>query len=244
MLSVGAFGQAVAASLKELLPNVIETRLESPEQTHPMFWPAARVHLLAAWRPVAKLSRLLDEMSHAWRAPFIEAVLETPHLRIGPVVVPGASACHGCFEQRTLQHAPRPDKHQILRDFYDAQPQQGPQGYLSAFAEIAAIRLAQLVRQLERDPDTAAGQVWQMNTINRDTVCGRVVGVHGCPRCGLRRDEATRSFATLGREMAALIWQSRVTAKLAIKSGVIVPRTPNVEDDLENRATAELVARA
>ncbi len=205
VLSVGPFGRAVAEALNGLLPGVIETRVEENYSAHPASWPTAQVHLLAAWRPVPRLSRACDEMSHAWRTPFIEAVMETPNLRVGPVVVPGAGACHACAERRALQHSPRPDEHRALREYYDANPQQGPQGFLPAFAEIAAVRLAQFLRQLKSDPASVAGQVWRMNTIHRETVSSKVVGVHGCPRCGLKRDEAMRSFAALRREVADLL---------------------------------------
>lgn len=201
LLSVGAFGQAVATTLQSLLPQVSETRLDQYGQTHPMLWPTADVHLLAAWRPVPTLSRLLDEMSHAWRTPFIEAVMETPSLRVGPVVVPGESACYGCFTKRSLQHAQRPTEYQALRDYYDTNAKEGPQGFVPAFADIAAIRLAQMVEQLEREPLSIAGRVWHLNLMQRDTAQATVVGVHGCARCGLGRDEALRSFAALRQEL-------------------------------------------
>lgn len=205
ILSVGAFGQAVAEALGGLLPDVSETRADLNYPPHPAFWPVARIQLLAAWRPVPRLSRLLDEMSHAWRTPFVEAVIETPNLRVGPVVVPGFGACHACAERRAVQHSPRPEEHRALREFYDTNPQQGPQGFLPVFAEIAAVRLAQFVRQLEGDPAAVAGRVWLLNTIHRYAVSSEVVGVHGCPRCGLKRNEATRSFVALRREVADLL---------------------------------------
>jgi bacteriocin biosynthesis cyclodehydratase domain-containing protein len=201
ILSVGAFGQAIAASLQTLLPNVRESRVDANGQTHPMFWPQANVHLLATWRPTTRLSRLLNEMSYAWRTPFIEAVLETPQLRVGPVVVPGASACYDCFAKRMLQHAQRPAEYQALRAFYDANPTQGPQGFLPAVADLAAIRLAQLVQALERDANSVAGQIWHLNTMQRDTAQSTVVGVHGCVHCGLGQDEATRGYQAMQHEL-------------------------------------------
>jgi len=203
VISVGAFGHAVATTLGALLPDVIETIADA--STHPSHWPAARVHLLAAWRPAPAISRTLDDMSHAWRTPFIEAVMETPFLRVGPIVVPGLGACHGCAERRALQHSPRPREHQALRDFYDANPQHGPRGFLPALADIAAARLAQGVHQVDRDPAAAAGRVWRMNTVQRDTTSATVVGIHGCPRCGLDRDEATRGVARLARVARGLV---------------------------------------
>jgi bacteriocin biosynthesis cyclodehydratase domain-containing protein len=205
ILTVGEFGRAVAATLRGLLEDVCETRADEGYSVYPAQWPIAQVRLLAAWRPTPGLSRACDEMSHAWRTPFIEAVMETPNLRVGPVVAPGLGACHGCAERRALQHSPRPGEHAALRDFYEANPGQGPRGFLPAFAEIAAVRLAQFVRRVNRDPAAAAGHVWRMNTILRETTSGVVVGIHGCPRCGLKRDESTRSYAALRRELADLL---------------------------------------
>ena len=94
-----------------------------------------------------------------------------------------------------------------MRDFYNAEPTRGPQGFLPAFADIAAIRLAQFVAQLERDAAAVAGQVWQLNTISRDTVQGTVIGVHGCKYCGLGREEATRSVSALRHELLP-VWRA------------------------------------
>ncbi len=201
VLSLGPFGQSVAAVLSELLPDAIETRSDANQRTSPAQWPLARVHILAAWRPTQRWSRLFDEVCHFWKAPFIAAVMEPPCLRIGPVVVPGGGACHGCYEKRDLQHAPRPIEKQALYDFYDAHPQCGPQGYLAPMAEIAAVRLAQFIGELDSDPAAVAGKVWQLDAISLQMSSGVVVGVHNCPRCGLRRDEATRSYEAIRRDL-------------------------------------------
>lgn len=204
VLSVGPFGRAVGAAFKELMPEapgVIVTALRDDETTFPALWPTASIHILAAWRQVRALSRAFDEMCHAWRTPFIEAVMETPMLRVGPVVVPGSGACRGCYEKRTLQHASRPAQLEALWQYYDANPGRGPQGYLTPFIEIAALRLAQFVDELEQNPAQAAGSVWELDVVSRLTRTGKVVGIHACPRCGLGRNEATRSFAEMLDEL-------------------------------------------
>ena len=206
ILSVGPFGHAVATAFKELVPEVIGTALQGEGQTFPALWPTARLHILAAWRPVRGLSRAFDEMCHIWRTPFIEAVMEAPNLRVGPVVVPGSGACRTCFEKRTLQHASRPTQLVALWDYYDANPGRGPQGYLAPFVEIAALRLAQFVDELEY-PGAAVGTVWELNLVSRQTSNGKVVGIHGCPRCGLGRNEATRSFAAMREELLDLYFE-------------------------------------
>ena len=212
VLSVGPFGRAVGAAFKELEPSAIVTPLRDDEQTFPAFWPTARIHILAAWRPVRSLSRAFDEMCHVWRTPFIEAVIEAPHLRVGPVVVPGSGACRSCYEKRTLQHAARPAQLEALWDYYDANPGRGPQGYLSPFVQIAALRLAQFVDELDEDAATTAGSVWELDVVSRQTKMGKVVGVHGCERCGLGRDESTRSYAEMFEELFGFYFESEFSS--------------------------------
>lgn len=208
VLSVGAFGEAVARALKELLPDVVETTHSGHTSTAQ--WPIARLNILAAWRPVPTLSRLVEGASYAWRIPSLTVVLEDPMMRVGPVVVPGIGACSTCYEKRILQHTPRQAVYAALFNHYTAHPESGPQGYLTAFAEIAATRLVQQIHHLERDPATEAGRLWQMDMMTRNTVTAQIIGAHGCPRCGLQRDEATRSYKDMQRELSSLLpWGTR-----------------------------------
>ncbi|HZU66451.1 MAG TPA: TOMM precursor leader peptide-binding protein [Ktedonobacteraceae bacterium] len=219
IVPVGAFGQAIADVLKELLPDVVETKPDPGNKTSPALWPVARVNILAAWRPVPQLNRLCEGISYAWKKHFIPVVLEDRSLRVGPVVVPGMGACYRCYEKRLLQHSPRQAIHSALRSHYEAHPQSGPAGYLAPFAEIAAIRLAQFIARLDADPASEAGRLWQMDIITRQTLTARVVGVHGCPRCGLHRDEATRSYMPLQQELAQLLSERTVERELVGMNG-------------------------
>jgi len=201
IVTVGAFGEEVATALRELLPDVLQTCADEQGRAFPASWPLARVHILAAWRPTPQLTALLDHVSFAWKRPFLTAVLEAPQLRVGPVIVPGQSACHGCYEKRVLQHTPRQETYRAAAAYYQSHPLNGPQGYLSSLANIAAIRLAQYSKQIDEE----AGKLWQMNILTRQTVSSRVIGVHDCPRCGLKRDEATRSYLDMQHELAEIL---------------------------------------
>ncbi|MBV9257956.1 MAG: TOMM precursor leader peptide-binding protein [Ktedonobacteraceae bacterium] len=208
IISVGAFGNAVAAALKELLPDVLQTGVDAQNQAYPASWPIARVNILASWRPVPALQQLIDGISFAWKRPSITVVLNAPYLLIGPVVVPGISACYNCYERRFLQHSARQEVYRSLQAHYDQYPESGPQGYLPSLVHIAALRLAQNILQLDEDASKIAGQIWHMNTLTRYTFTARVVGVHACPRCGLRRDEATRSYLDMQKELADIFYQT------------------------------------
>jgi bacteriocin biosynthesis cyclodehydratase domain-containing protein len=204
VLTVGVFGERTADVLKELLPNVITTKPNPDNSTLPAMWPVARINVVAAWRPVPRLYRVFDVLSHHWKTPFISATLEAPHLVVGPVIIPGSGACYGCYEKRVLQHSARPTEHLAAQKFYDDNPGAGPQGYLIPFIEMAALRLAQIIKQLDEAPESVAGRVWQLNTISRQVINSEVIGLHGCIWCGLNRSEEARSFESLQSELSYL----------------------------------------
>lgn len=205
VLAVGPFGECTAQMLEQLLPGVVVTRPDAANTSLPAMWPVARINVLTSWRPVARLERMFDTLSHYWKTPFVSATLEAPNLRVGPVVVPGLGGCHACYDKRVLQHSLRPDAHLASRNFYNDHPDEGPQGYLYPFVEMAAVRVAQIIQQLGEAPETVAGKVWQLNTITRQVAYSEMIGLHGCSQCGLKRSEATRSVETLRSELSYLL---------------------------------------
>lgn len=204
LTTAGPFGESVGASLKELLPGLeIDRYAESKSFDSPQ-WPSSRLHLVAAWRPLPRLMDALNAFCYASRTPLIPAIVEGCHLIIGPVVIPGVSACHACYERRTLQHSARPELRAALHRHYDLHPESGPQGHLNVFADLAAVRLAQLAYRLATGPDEIAGRVWKFDLLTRQSVSGTVTGMHGCPHCGMERDERSRSYSLLQAELAYL----------------------------------------
>jgi bacteriocin biosynthesis cyclodehydratase domain-containing protein len=143
-------------------------------------------------------------MCHAIRTPLLPAIVDGYHLVVGPVIVPRLSACHSCYERRVRQHHARQEARAALNAHYDLHPESGPKGHLRIFADLAAIRLAQLVHKLDRAPKEVAGHVWQLDLLTRQAVSGRAIGVHGCRYCGMQRDEQTRSHALLEAELPFL----------------------------------------
>jgi bacteriocin biosynthesis cyclodehydratase domain-containing protein len=133
-------------------------------------------------------------------------ILDHPQLEIGPAVVPGLGACHDCYRRRLAQH----DTARVIRaavgDHYDAHPESGPDGYLPSTALLAAAVAAEVVDRLRTDAAAEAGRVRQIEVPTQQVRTGRVVGVHGCPRCGLGRDETTRSYERLP-EMLQGVWR-------------------------------------
>jgi hypothetical protein len=63
VLSVGAFGQAVARSLMVLRRDVTETVVVNDVVPMPETWVRSRVNVLVSWRAVPSLCQLLEEIS-------------------------------------------------------------------------------------------------------------------------------------------------------------------------------------
>ena len=208
VITSGPFGVSVGLSLQELLPHVDVSEYSDALVKSEPEWPAGRTYILASWRPVPRLMESLNAMCYATGTPLLPAMVEGYQLVVGPAIVPGFGACHGCYELRMRQHCARQEARASLQRHYDLHPESGPKGHLRVFADLAAIRLAQLVQKLDRAPQEIAGDVWQLDLLTRQALSGHVIGVHGCRHCGLRRDEQSRSHALLETELAFLFERS------------------------------------
>jgi bacteriocin biosynthesis cyclodehydratase domain-containing protein len=203
LLSVGAFGQAVAAYLRSLRTDVVEMVVSNDTVPLPEMWPVARAGIIAAWRPVPHLCELLDDLSYTWQRPFVPLVLDSTVLRLGPIVIPGAGSCWGCWAQRFRQHSERPQEQAALWRHYASHVDSGPRGYLEPYALMAATRIAQTIDELDSSK-AVPGHIWQIDMMTRVITTSKVVGVHDCGRCGLHRSPSARSFAGMQQELGYL----------------------------------------
>lgn len=191
ILAVGPFGAAVGQHLRAMLPT----------------GSTDGVLVLAAWHPVPGLYRQVEHAAYERGVPWIAAVMEHPWLRIGPVVVPGAGPCHRCFERRRQQHAPAGRIDRAVERHYEMSDEAGPHGFLPATVWLTAGLLADMIGRLQQHRDGEAGRIRMINILTQQLTAGRTVGIHGCPRCGLRRDEARRSSDRLRTSLQeALRW--------------------------------------
>jgi bacteriocin biosynthesis cyclodehydratase domain-containing protein len=163
------------------------------------------VTVVVAGRPVPALTDRVDAWAFATGTPWLPVVVEGTALRAGPLVVPGESACHRCFRSRLRQHAAAPAVEVALDAYYRTSPADEPYGYLPGTVAVAA----DLIDQAVGDPPAAAGRVRQRDLSSGRSTSGQVVGVHGCDRCGLHRDESNRSSADLYRSLSEVLqWTS------------------------------------
>lgn len=206
LISVGEFGRAVARYVRTFRKDIIETIGVADNVPAPEAWPLSRVNVVAAWRPVPHLCELLDQIAYEHRRPFIPLFLYSTVLQLGPIVMPGAS-CWACWVQRFLQHTAWPNELSVLLEYYSSNGSRGPRGYLEPFAVMGAAQIVQAVEALDRS-SAIPGYIWQIDVVRRKMTTSTVVGVHNCPRCGLHRSEATRSYAEIQAELAYL-WRHR-----------------------------------
>lgn len=204
VVSVGDFGRAVASSMQAYFPDALTTHLDRGPLLSNML-PLARVHVLAAWRPVPAMAAELDGVAFAWKVPWLPVVYEHPYVRIGPLVVPGKGPCYTCFRNRLKQHSSRAELIEAVSAAYDRDPELGPKGFFPPMARLAAAAAAEVLRELDRSPEREAGVVRQINVLYGRAQKHHVVGVHGCPRCGLQRDERTRSYEALLADVTRLL---------------------------------------
>jgi bacteriocin biosynthesis cyclodehydratase domain-containing protein len=206
VLSVGAFGQAVSRYLKDIVETVVtERQLPMPE-----VWPASRMLLLASWRPVPTLCELLGDLSFEWVLPFIPLILDSTSMRLGPVILPGAGSCWRCWLQRNKQHAQWPKEQLALLEHYATHAEAGPRGYLEAFAMMAAARLKWTISQLNSG-SPMGGYIWKIDMVTREITASTVIGVHGCPQCGVQRPTITRSVDDMIRQLGYL-WEEKIAS--------------------------------
>ncbi|MFB6397432.1 TOMM precursor leader peptide-binding protein [Polymorphospora lycopeni] len=176
VVASGDFGHRVAARLAAGHPGSTVT-------DRPVSRPAADIVVLAAGHDRPALADAVDRAAYAARRPWFPVLLDHPHLRCGPVVVPGRTACHDCFQRRRRQHG-GPDTGTVERPI---------PGYADHHVGLAVA----LARRAVRDAWAPSGErpggwVRTVDLVTGTTGRHGVVAVDRCPRCRPPRDHAAR----------------------------------------------------
>jgi bacteriocin biosynthesis cyclodehydratase domain-containing protein len=203
VLAVGEFGSAVADILAGPERPGSPVIYDGPIAAGHL--PVAETYVLVSGHPAPAALETLDDAVFAWGCRLVPVTVEHPYLRLGPVVVPGRSPCYHCFAARCLQHALVPAYAlAVTEHFRDQQAPSWP-GYLPPVATIAAA-WAQRALHWEAGAGLGSpGAVQMLNMLTFQQFAGAVVGVHGCRRCGLGRDEHTRSTAGMAEFVGSLV---------------------------------------
>jgi hypothetical protein len=205
LLSDGPFGTAVAEYLQFLLKPAQQLPLaRGHSPLSGLAIDKGDVIILALSQPMPRICEELDDMVFAQEAAFVSVILRANDLTVGPLCFSGATSCWHCWQNRSLQHSEWPVEDKLAAEYYSSQPvPHGPRGFLQPFALIAAAKIAQMFSTSSREYGDG-DQVWRFHLRNRSTVSGISLGVHGCVRCGLHRDESTRTMAVLRQDLSYL----------------------------------------
>jgi bacteriocin biosynthesis cyclodehydratase domain-containing protein len=201
LLSLGDFGDQVAA----FLCGTARWRVAMADSVADAFEKDSRAFIATMWRPCPAACEEADVLAFHRQRPWLPVVMDHPHVRVGPVVVPGQGACFGCFTARYDQHDSRPDITAALRAGFDREPAFGPRGYLDHHARLAAALAQMALSDLSDDwLAAAAGQMLTFNVYRNAIRRHPVIARSGCPRCCRPADAANGSaMADLLHNIAA-----------------------------------------
>jgi hypothetical protein len=130
-----------------------------------------------------QLADTLDRRSFVTGIAWFPVVLAFPAIRVGPVVVPGASACYACYLARRWQRDSLAEISQAVL----ASDAPGPAGFFPHHALLAGALTNQLLRDIDLHGCAAsAGIVRTVVLPNGELYASRAVGVDRCPRCSFR----------------------------------------------------------
>jgi bacteriocin biosynthesis cyclodehydratase domain-containing protein len=202
VVSIGVTGRILADRFAAAQPaeiHPVESRIDLA------LLPAARLYVLAAGRQCTDAELLLDAAAFRWGSMVLPMVAEHPLLRVGPLSAPGVSGpCLTCYHHRRRQHTYPAGSEAALDRHYAAHPGDEPVGILPSTVEIlcgVAGTIAECALAGDRGD---CGVVRVGHTLMPYLGTTTVVGIHGCPHCGLRRSEPTRSYSELVAARVAL----------------------------------------
>lgn len=180
LLGVGDFGDQVTSLLRHSphLPAVVAGNVREA------FEMSSKAVVTAMWRPCPAICEEADALAFEHGRPWLPVILDSAMVRVGPVVVPGSSACFACFTARCVQHDVQRTITRALHAAYDRDPDFGCQGYLDHHARLAAALAGHALGQLDCGRLPAKdGQVLSFSLHHARVRHHHVIARGSCPRC-------------------------------------------------------------
>jgi bacteriocin biosynthesis cyclodehydratase domain-containing protein len=190
LLGLGEFGDHVVALLRDSArwPTTVAGSIAGA------FGQESRAIIFAMWRPCPAACEEADALAFHHRQPWLPVVMDHPHVRVGPLVMPGSGACFACFSARYSQHDGQSAISAALHAGFDRDPGLGPRGYLDHHARLAAALAEMTLRDLSADWMTAAAAQVRTFNVYRSAIRRHPVAARsGCPRCGSPASASDRS---------------------------------------------------
>lgn len=227
VLASGPFGKGVARRLDPgtgaaqgahgaaLTESHTVTVQEIDEGTHPSLWPRADLIILATSHERPRIAEATDRAAFDWGTPWFSVHTTATEVVCGPVVIPGRTACHGCYVRRRAQHK-RPEHTTGAATDRAPGDDRYPTGFPVHHVGIAAAFARQAVDEAFADADASddataedsadsavaggpGGTVRKFDQISGGTNRASVVAVDRCERCRTpaTSDELWRRLASI-----------------------------------------------
>ena len=150
-----------------------------------------------------RLADTLDRRCFLTGIAWFPVVPAFPAIRVGPVVVPGASACYACYLARRWQRDPLAGISQAVL----ASEAPGPAGFFPHHALLAGALASKLLGDIDLHGCVAsAGCVRTVVLPIGQLHASRAVGVDRCPRCSFRFEARRAAVREQLRHVAAGQW--------------------------------------
>lgn len=204
----GAFGAAVADEIA-LLRTIFRVRVGRYGVDHSAVVPGSDI-ILATARADARIELGLNAAAVNFGTRFVPVVLAANLLRVGPVVRRGTTGCALCLRTRTRQHANSVELMDALETWAAADPEREVAGFLPMHASLAAGLAVDALDSITGQDRTEIADVEPavarfvdlLGAVFRQVT---VTGVHGCPVCGLHRNEGTRTIDRIAPAVRDLV---------------------------------------
>jgi bacteriocin biosynthesis cyclodehydratase domain-containing protein len=138
------------------------------------------------------LSHAVNEAAAEAGVPWLNVAADGPELLVGPIVVPGLTACFNCFE--VFDESGRQHRHDFLI-YKDALRDGRPIPVPPTRAYLAAAWAAQGIEQFVRDGrGFLVERVLRVDTERMEVISERVFQLPRCPLCSRGRPELRHTF--------------------------------------------------
>lgn len=192
ILAAEDFGHAVA---ERIAGDFACSVMDTGEGTHCSVWPHADLVVLATSFERPMVAEHVDETAFAWKFPWFPVTMTARELRCGPVVRPGRTACHRCFQRRRDQHRPASRNGEPVTE--PARSFAYPDHHVGVAAAFTRQAIAEALSDAEAPGFSAS--VRTFNGGDGGTNRSSVLAVDRCSRCrpAVPAHERWTRFATL-----------------------------------------------
>ncbi len=145
--------------------------------------------VFAASRPHPTVQSQLNEAAVRLGLPFVQTALFAHEAQLGPTVIPGATACHACYQTRLRANYSRLDVPQARDRFLDRNPEFQFAGHLTAVDDLAATLAATEVDRVlsNHAPPLALSAEISVNALSQTRQKHFVPYVEWCEVCHVAR---------------------------------------------------------